>query len=181
LFTQLCAAKPLQLGNGGCSDGESLLGFWQERYTVILRSSAAAPAGLLEKTARELQSKLPQGGKRPALVDSAPGQNRSAQGLIYFYEETGLQKRLPLDGKNRLGLSADTQGLLAAYSLDGKAAELLLIEYPDETGAANGLRALQNYGLPDLLVAGSNGRVIAAVFGSASSEAAAALLADTLR
>lgn len=181
LFTQLCRAKPLQLGNDGCSDGQRLLGFWQERYSVILRASAAPPPGLLESTARGLQSKLPQGGKRPALVDLTPSQNRSAQGLIYFHEEIALQKYLPLDGNNRLGLSAQTQGVLADYSLDGKPAQLLLLEYPDETAAASGLRALQNYGLPDLLVAGGQGRRIAAVFGSASSDAAASLLADVLR
>ena len=181
LFTQLCTAKPLALGVDGCGDGQRLAGFWQDRYVVMLRASAAAPAGLLESSARAIQGKLPQGGKRPPLVDLAPSQNRDLAGLIYFHEEIALQKRLPLDGKNRLGLSAETEGLLASYTLAGKPATLLLIEYPDETRAASGLRALQNYGLPDLLVQGSNQRLVAAVFGSASPEDAAALLASVLR
>jgi hypothetical protein len=181
LFTQLCTAKPFQLGNDGCSDGQRLVGFWQEHYAVVLRASAPAATGVLENYARTLQSKLPKGGEKPALVEMAPAQNRGSEALIYFHEEIALQNRLPLDGKNRLGLSAETGGVLASYSLDGKPCELLLIEYPDESAAASGLRALQNYGLPDLLVTGSQGRVVAAVFGSASAEAAANLLAEALR
>lgn len=181
LFTQLCSAKPLQLGNDGCSDGQSLVGFWQDNYTVMLRSSVPAQAGVLETYARAMQSKLPKGGDKPALAEMAPAKNRSSEGLIYFHEEIAVQTMLPLDGKNRLGLSAETGGVLVQYSLDGKPAELLLIEYPDETAAASGLRALQNYGLPDLLVVGSKGRVVAAVFGSASAEAAASLLAEALQ
>jgi hypothetical protein len=181
LFTQLCTEKPLKLGNDGCGDGQNLLGFWQDDYTVILRAASSAPAGTLEAYARALLNRLPKGGQRPAVAEMAPAQNRSAAGLLYFHEEIALQARLPLDGKNRLGLSAETGGVLVGYSLDGGDAELLLIEYPDETAAAGALRALQNYGLPNLLVSGSKGRILAAVFGSASAEAAADLLVEALQ
>lgn len=180
LFTQLCAGQPRQAGQETCGDGLSLFAFWQDHYAVLLRASAPASAGVLEAYARGLRSQLPKASAPPALVEMAPAENRASEGLVYFHEEIALQQMLPMDGKNRLGLSAETGGVLAQYTLDGKPAELLLIEYPDETAAAGGLRALQNYGLPDLLVLGSKGRVIAAVFGTASPEAAGRLMAEAL-
>jgi len=179
LFTRLCQARPVRLGNEGCSDGARLAGFWQERYTVILRASGPAPAGLLEEYARGEQARLPSGGEKPALVSRVPAANRA--NLVYFYEEAAILEWLPLGGKNILGLGPQTGGVLAEYSLDGKPAQLLLIEYPDEGGALAGLRAVQNYGLPDLLLSGSQGRLLAAVFGQASPQPAGQLLAETLR
>jgi len=181
LWTRLRKDKPVQIGVDGASDGISELSFWQDRYFVLLQASQAASPAQLEGLAKNASAALPKGGARPALVERVPAQNQDKRGPIYFRDERAVDKQLFLGGKNLLGLNDKTGAALAYYTLDGKSASLLLVEYPDADALQNGLIALQNAGLAKLLVSGSKGTVLGAVFGDAAAEQAAALLGEALK
>ena len=181
LWTRLCDGKPFKIGNDGCSDGQRQLGFWQDQYMVNVLASTVASPEQLESFGNSIGSKLPKGGVKPSVVAMAPSKNMAKGGLIYFHEQVAIEKVLSLGADNLLGLSAKTGCVLAQYDLDGKKAELLLIDYPDEAAAASGLKTLQNAGLPEMLVAGNKGKVVGAVFGAAKADAAAQLLGEALK
>jgi len=181
LWTRLRQEKPLKAGVDGSSDGISELSFWQDRYFVHLLANQAASPAQLEGMAKNAAAALPQGGTRPGLIERVPAENQGKGGPIYFRDEKAVEQQLYLGGKNLLGLNEKTGAALAYYTLDGKSAALLLVEYPDENTLQDALIALQNAGLPNLIVAGSQGNVLGAVFGDASAEAASALLAEALK
>jgi hypothetical protein len=58
---------------------------------------------------------------------------------------------------------------------------LLLVEYPEESQAAQALPLLQNYGLEGLLVSGVQGRWLGAVFGKETGDAVVNLLTEALQ
>jgi len=181
LWTRLCDGQPFKIGNDGCSDGLRQMGFWQDRYMVNVLASTIATPEQLESYAQSIASKLPKGGVKPAVAGMAPSKNLAKGGLVYFHEQVAVEKVVSLGANNLLGLSDQTGCVLAQYDLDGAKAELVLIEYPDESAAASGLKTLQNAGLPELLIAGIKGKVVGAVFGTANAEAASQLLAEALK
>jgi hypothetical protein len=101
--------------------------------------------------------------------------------VIYFHKEASVAKALDLVGENILGLSAQSSGVVAGYRLDGQPYQLLLVEYADERQAAAQLSVLQNAGLAGLLVAGSKGERLGAVFGQESSDEVVKLLGEVLK
>jgi hypothetical protein len=181
LWTHLRKDKPVKIGVDGASDGISELSFWQDRYFVRLLANQAATPAQLEGLAKNASAALPKDGNRPSLGDRAPTQNLSKDGLIYFRDESAIQAQLDLGGKNLLGLNEKTGAVLAFYTLDGQPANLLLVEYPDEQSTQDALVALQNSGLPDLLVSGSRGVLLGAVIGKTSAESASTLLGEALK
>ncbi len=181
LWTLLRRDKTVAIGVDGSTDNISELSFWQDRYYVRLLANQAATPAQLEGMAKNAAAALPQGGTRPALVERMPTQNLSKGGMVYFHDERAVEKMQYLGGKNLLGLDEKTGAMLGFYTLDGQPANLLLVEYPDEESTQNALAALQNSGLPDLLVSGSQGKYLGAVIGKASAEAATALLGSALK
>jgi hypothetical protein len=181
LWTQLRKGKPVKIGVDGASDGSSELSFWQDRYVVRLQSNQIASPAQLEGLAKNAAAALPAGGQRPSLSERVPGKNQSPDGPIYFHDENTISQQLNLGGKNLLGLNGKMGSVIAFYTLDGKPATLLLVEYPDQQSLQNGLDALQNSGLPDLLVSGSKDNILGAVFGKSSAESASALLGEALK
>ena len=78
-----------------------------------------------------------------------------------------------------LGLSQETDGVLAHYDLDGAAAQLLLLQYPDAQAARNGLDALQS-AQSDLMASDARDDLLGAIFGVLDQAAAAEFLAEAL-
>ena len=181
LWTRLRRDKLVQIGVDGSTDEISELSFWQDRYYVRLLANQAATPAQLEGLAKNASAVLPTGGTRPALVARVPLKNLDKGGAIYFRDERAVGKQLYLGGKNLLGLDGKAGAALAYYTLDSKSVQLVLVEYPDEDTLQNALLALQNSGLPNLLVSGSQGLVLGAVIGNASPENASTLLAEALK
>jgi hypothetical protein len=181
LFTSGRAGQPIDIGNEGDMDPGSRIAFWQDRYYVQVYGRQQVLDADLQAFARVVAASLPQGGERPALVSRLPQADLIERGFIFFHEEISIQNEVWLGGENILGLSAQTNGLLARYDLDGTRVYLLLIQYPDAQSASTGLAALRSTGqVEGLITADSRNNLLGAVFGPVKPTAANDLLAQAL-
>ena len=180
LFTAGIAGTPVDVGNDGDEDTGRRLLFWQDRYAVQVRARQELDAAELERFAEEVSTALPSGGERPELVGRLPSDGLVERSALFFHEEISIQDRLWLGGQNLLGLSPETDGVLAQYDLGGTVARLLLIEYPDAGAASAGLAALEGGEIGSLAVAGARDNLLGAVFGEIDESAANTLLATAL-
>ncbi len=121
LFTANRAGELAAIGNEGDTDVGRRLAFWQSRYFVQAFAREAVPDADMWALARAIAKGLPEGGKRPALVDRLPPQGLAERKSIFFHEELSIQSQLWLGGENLLGLGPQTDGLLAilVFQYDG--------------------------------------------------------------
>jgi hypothetical protein len=181
LFTTSIAGEPADIGNESDTDPGRRLVFWQNRYVAQLFSRKDIPDAELQTFGKAISAALPSGGGRPALVDRLPTDGLIPRSGIFFHEELSIQDDLWLGGENILGLSQDTNGVVASYDVADSPTLLLLIEYPTPNQAAAGLEALQTTQFDDLVIAQSQDTLLAAVFGEVDADKAQALLQETLK
>ena len=180
LFTASTAGAPVAIGNEGGADPGRRLTFWQDRYTVHVRARQELDDATLRDLAEAISAELPSGGKRPALVDRLPSEELVEHSAVFFHEEISIQDEVWLGGENILGLSQETDGVLARYDIGGAMVRLLLVEYPDAGAASAGLAALRGGQVSGLVAAGARDNLLGAVFGEVDEPAADALLAAAL-
>jgi hypothetical protein len=181
LFTSSVSGAPVTIGNDGDGDPGRRLAFWQNRYYVTVNARKTLPDAELQDFAKAVSAKLPSGGERPALVDRLPPDGLVVRRTIFFHEEISIQSDLWLGGENLLGLSAETDGVLARYDVGGARAYLLLVQYPNADAASAGLKALQAGQVDELVTADARDTLLGAVFGLLDEAAAGSLLDKTLR
>jgi hypothetical protein len=171
--------------SGGCREGDSdpgrRLDFWQDRYYVQVYGRQPLPDIDLQAFAQAVSAVLPAGGDPPALVNRLPKEHLAERGFIFFHEELSIQNEIWLGGENILGLSPQTNGLMAWYDLAETPVYLLLIEYPEAQAASAGLAALKAGPVEGLVAAGAHDNLLGAVFGQVAQPAGEALLAQALR
>jgi hypothetical protein len=180
LFTAGIAGSPVDVGNDGDQDPGRRLLFWQDRYTVQVRARQELDAAELRRFAESVSTALPAGGGQPELVSRLPSDNLVERSALFFHEEISIQDRLWLGGQNLLGLSPETDGVLGQYDVDGTAARLLLVQYPDTGAAAAGLAALESTDIDGLAAAGARDDLLGAVLGEIDESTANTLLATAL-
>jgi hypothetical protein len=180
LFSAGIAGEPVTIGNEGDGDAGRRLAFWQDRYVAQLFARKDIPDADLLAFGTAISAALPAGGQRPALIDRLPADGLIPRSAVFFHEEPSIQNEVWLGGENILGLSPDTDGVLARYEIDGKVVRLLLIEYPDAGAASAALAALQGGEVEGLIAADAKGNLLGAVFDQVSKSAASALLAQAL-
>jgi hypothetical protein len=180
LFSTSVAGEPVAIGNEGDGDAGRRLAFWQDRYVAQLFARSEIPDADLRAFGAAISAALPAGGQRPALVDQLPAEGLVPRSAIFFHEELSIQNEVWLGGENVLGLSPATDGVLGRYEIDGQAAHLLLIEYPDTGAASTGLAALQGDAVAGLVAADANGNLLGAVFGQLDEATASALLEEAI-
>jgi hypothetical protein len=180
LFTSIRSGTPVPVGNDGDADPGRRIVFWQDRYLADLFVQPAMPEGDLQELAQLVSVQIPAGGARPTLLESLPSQGLVASSAIFFHEEISIQDWLWLGGENILGLGPETDCMLARYDLDGKAAQLVLVQYPTAQAAPDALATLQGTSLNNLVVADVHGRLLGAVFGEADAAPAGELLSEAL-
>jgi len=180
LFTTSIAGTPVPLGNDGDADPGRRIAFWQDRYCVDVYAHQQLSGADLRNLAGAMSARLPSGGERPALLDRLPAEGLVARSTIFFHEEISIQDRLWLGGENLLGLSPQTDGVLAWYEVDGQAVQLLLVQYPGAEAASAGLAGLEGSPVGDLVRTNVHGRLLGAVFGEIDVATAGILLAEGL-
>jgi hypothetical protein len=180
LFSTGVAGEPVAVGNEGDGDPGRRLAFWQDRYVAQLFARKAIPDADLRAFGEAISAALPTGGERPALVDRLPTDGLVPRSAIFFHEELSIQNEVWLGGENILGLSSDTDGVLARYESDGGTARLLLIAYPDAGAASAGLAALKNSEIEGVAASDANGNLLGAVFGDIDEAKASMLLEEAL-
>jgi hypothetical protein len=181
LFTASVAGEPTDIGNEGDTDPGRRLVFWQDRYVAQLFSRKDIPDADLQAFAEAVSAALPTGGERPALVDRLPADGMIPRSSIFFHEELSIQDEVWLGGENILGLSPDTDGVLARYEIDGGTARLMLIAYPDTRAASAGLAALQDGEIEGLVIAEARENLLGAVFGEMDEATTTTLLQEALK
>ncbi|MBN2393740.1 MAG: hypothetical protein JXR84_23610 [Anaerolineae bacterium] len=187
LFTRNRSGEPADVGNEGDTDPGRRLAFWQDRYYAQVRGRQAIEDATLRAFAEDIVAALPTGGETPALIGQLPpeglvaGSSRSRFQAIFFRQEISIQDEIWLGGENILGLTSDTEGVLARYTVDGAPVHLLMVQYADADAASAGLAALNGADVDGVLAADVNKALLAAVFGEADPTVAADLLADALK
>jgi hypothetical protein len=188
LFTSGRAGEPVMIcpvaASEGCREGDRdpgrRLAFWQDYYYVQVYSRQPLPDADLYAFAQAVSAALPAGGEPPALVNRLPQDHLAERGFIFFHEEISIQNEIWLGGENILGLSPQTNGLLARYDFDDTPVYLLLIEYPEAQTASAGLDGLKAGQVEGLVAANARDNLLSAVFGQADAIAMEKLLAQTL-
>jgi hypothetical protein len=180
LFTTNISGVPEQVGRGGDADPGRRIVFWQDRYFVDVFALPEQPAAVLRDLAGAVSANLPPGGERPALVERLPAGGLVARSPVFFHEELSIQGHPWLGGENLLGLSAETDGVLARYEVGGGLARLLMVEYGSAAAAQAGLAALDGAGLDGLAATDTRGELLGAVFGEVDASAALGLLQAAL-
>lgn len=180
LFTSGLTGQPVSIGNEGDTDPGRRVAFWQDHYWVQVYSRQQLPDADLQALAKAVAERLPAGGEPPPLVNRLPKDTQQERRFIFFHEEISIQNDLWLGGANILGLSQQTDGVLGRCDIDGATAQLLLIQYPEQKAASNGLAALQAGQVEGLVAAGTRDNLLGAVFGQVDQTAGNSLLAKTL-
>jgi len=182
LFTANDTGHPILVGqavDANMEDGIKLV-LWQDRYFVVLRALEPIQNADLVAFGEAISNSLPAGGTAPALMGRLPLDGKIERSEIFFHEEVTIQNELWLGGNNLLGLSPQTNAVLAKYDLDGTTEILLLVEYPDPAAAAVAHFALMNTDLEGMQASYANGRLLAAAFGDGPKAVVEDLLARAL-
>jgi hypothetical protein len=180
LFTTYRVGDPVSVGSEGDGDPGRRLDFWQHRYFVRVFAFSPLDDAVLVTFASAVSGALPSGGDRPSLLGELPQDGLVEDQSIFFRQEISIQDRLWLGGQNLLGLTPDTEAILATYQLVSGMASLLLVQYSDSESASAGIVSLEKGGISDLVVAGVEGKRLVAVFGKVSESEAQELLAGAL-
>ncbi|HMB22917.1 MAG: DUF6599 family protein [Chloroflexota bacterium] len=181
LFHSGMAGQPAAIGVEGDSDPGRRLAFWQERYFVSLTTLEAIPDETLWTFAKEIAQRLPSGGECPTIVKRLPAEGLVENSALFFHEEISIQMEIWLGGENILGLSQDTNGVVARYAWGDQKARLLLVEYPSADDATQGLKALQSSEIKDIIASDVKGTLLAAMVGKVDADKAQALLQEALQ
>jgi hypothetical protein len=182
LFTTSIAGTPVAVGdaNAGDADPGRRLSFWQDRYRVAVYARQEVPDADLQSLAEMVSTALPSGGERPALLDQLPPEGLVERSAIFFHLEISIQDRLWLGGTNALGLSSETDGVLARYDVGGAIGQLLLVEYPDTQAASAALAALETTQIDSLVASATHDNLLGAVFGEVDETASTSLLTEAI-
>jgi hypothetical protein len=181
LFTTTISGEPVVIGNEGDADPGRRLVFWQDRFYVHLRARREVPDADLWSFAAAVSAALPSGGQRPALIDRLPAEGLVERSAIFFHEEISIQNEVWLGGENLLGLSPETEGVLARYDVGDTLARLLLVDYPDAETATAGYAALRDGQIGDVAASGTSNTLLGAIFGEVNRAEADALLIEALQ
>ncbi|RPI23350.1 MAG: hypothetical protein EHM70_22625 [Chloroflexota bacterium] len=182
LFSAGRTGEPASIGVEGNTDPGRRLAFWQNRYFVSLTADQQLPDEELWAFGRAVSGALPAGGETPGVVASLPAGNKVERSEIFFHEEMSVQMEVWLGGENLLGLSQQTNAVLARYEFGEQTVRLMLVEYPAAGEANDALAVLQSGKVEDILASGAKDNLLAAVIGKAEASAVAGeLLGNTLK
>jgi hypothetical protein len=185
-----------EVGVGQGSDfGGGLLRFWKGRFFFNVYPEKEGP--LMEKDVLELGNaiadSIKQEGQKPKLINHIPKEGLIERSIHYFYHSHILNHHYFLSHENILQLDKRTNALLASYSFQSEGKFfLLLIQYPSQTLAKEGLQSFIKAYMPESssskatqtengkwTVAQVYKKYVTIVFDSASREKAEALILAT--
>ncbi len=182
LFSANDLGNPVLAGKAAganLQDGAKLV-FWQDRYFVLLRPAVPIQNADLIAFAAAISGKLPAGGSPPDLIGHLPPEGKIERSEIFFHEEVTIQNELWLGDNNVLGLSPQTNAVLAKYDLNGETELLLLVEYPDPSSATVAHFALDSGHIEGYQESFANGKLLAAAFGNGAKDQVEKLMAQAL-
>jgi hypothetical protein len=180
LFRYNSYGEPVELGVDGEIASGYQLAFWQRRSFVQIVVSGNVDDASLLMFGRSIAAALPTGGERPKLVKALPEQGIQPDSIRFFREKMALDNFFWLGTDDPLGLSADTEGVLAHYRVGELDADLMLVAFPNAARAQHALSGLKAAGIEDLLSARIQEQTLGAVFGTVSLDSADQLINSAL-
>jgi len=181
VFTRGLAGGAVAVGNAGDLDPGRRVAFWQDRYRVQIRAREPVPDAELLRLCYAIAAALPKGGAIPEVVTRLPDEGLVPRSPVYFRLEISIQDEVWLGGENALGLSLETEGVMARYELGNSSAYLMLVRYPTEEASRAGLAGLRALDVVDLVASESEGPMLSAVFGAVDIEAAQQLAREAVQ
>ena len=144
------AREQEEMGIGGGFEARgSVLCFWQDRYYVCVAAEQRADdtGDLLDEIARGVSAQLPPAGERPPLVGMLPSEGLIPHSDRFFHLHQTLNYNYYLVRENVLGLSSDTDAIMARY--EPGSTYVVMIEYADGSVAAEAVSSFKERILPD--------------------------------
>ena len=137
----------------GSEFGGGLLRFWKGNYFVSVNAEGegedvdTAILGL----GRAIASSIAQAGPKPQLISYLPGKNFGLveKDIYFFRSHVLLNQRFFIAHQNIMQLGQDVEAVLAEYLVGQHKAHLVLIRYPTETQALDGLSSFTKAYLPE--------------------------------
>jgi hypothetical protein len=142
VFTLDTDGTPVDMGQG-CIYSAGLLRFWKGRYFVRVITQQETPdskAAVLE-LARKISGAIPAEGDLPILVRAVPQDGLLKSEIRYFHTTVPLNIHYYISEHNILGLSKETEAVLARYQLGNRKVRVLVCLYPNRQQALSAHRA----------------------------------------
>lgn len=140
-----------QAGVGRESEYEAgALAFWKGRYFASILAMEETPEArrTVLDLGRRIAESIEQEGEPPPLARLLPEGGLVRSQVHYFHTQPSLDMYLPLPGRDLLGLTRKTEGLLARYRVPAGGSDshppcaLLLVAYPSAPEAQGALERL---------------------------------------
>lgn len=119
--------------------------FWKDNYYISLFAGIESEesTGVIHKLAKLLDESIADKGQLPPVLKLLPEENLDAQSIRYFRHYIWLNSNIFISNENILNIGNNTQCVTAKYG-DTNKAVLIIIQYPDETGASAAFKKFLN-------------------------------------
>lgn len=150
IFTQDTDGQPAEVGRAAIYSA-GLLRFWRGRWFVRLLEDQpeAGSRGALEAIGRRIAQQLPDRGELPEILGMVEGEGLIGPETRFFHDQISLDVQYYLASDNILGLSRQTEAVLARYQEGGDKLRLLVVRYPKEAEAVAAFSAFQRAWFPE--------------------------------
>ncbi len=142
-----------EVGLGQGSDfGGGLLRFWKGKFFVNVYAEQETPSTNQDvlNLGRSLAESIKSEGKKPKLINLLPKEELIERSIRYFHHHQSLNYHYFISHQNILRLGEHTNALLSTYAsqMEGKTF-FLLIQYPSQTSAKEGLQNFVKAYMPE--------------------------------
>jgi hypothetical protein len=160
IFTQDTDGQSAEVGRAAIYSA-GLLRFWRGRWFVrLLEDQAEAGSRVeLEAIGRRIAEQLPDRGEPPAILRVVEGEGLIGPETRYFHDQISLDVQYYLASDNILGLSRQTEAVLARYQQGEDKLRLLVVRYPKAAEAAAAFSEFQRAWFPETGLRRSGRRV----------------------
>jgi hypothetical protein len=109
------------------------LSFWKYRFfvSVYAEEDTGAAQKAVIALAEQVASAIQGPSTKPVLLTKLPAEGLRSENIHYLHHPLLLNYHYYISDENLLGISDDTNVVLADYRLNGRNAILMLIEYPE--------------------------------------------------
>jgi hypothetical protein len=127
------------------------LNFWKDRFfvSITVQEENALAFEAAKELGRQVALCIPGQGARPKLLSHLPLQGLQAEKTRFLHHPIVLNYHFYLSDENILGLSPQTDVVLATYRRADHISRLLLVQYPDVDSARKSAENVRRYYLPD--------------------------------
>jgi hypothetical protein len=150
VFTHDTTGNDVKIGNDG-RYRVGWLSFWKDKFFVSLYMefvSVEAEKAIL-MLGRHIEKQIPKAGSYPKILKKLPSEGLIQDSIRFLHHHVILNYHFYFSNENILGLTANTDAVLAEYEMNHANARLLLVRYPDPGHAKTALSNIFKYYIPE--------------------------------